>query len=339
MMNQRNQTLNNEDAINLEIENARNSIAKYREDKDRFAEHDSFPKPIMVYNNPNFKSVVPQTKLRKQTLKKSVISLDYEKSRTLYLNRDPGTSYQDPSRDHYYNPETGAQYGDKLSRARSYQKVNSEGNLRLKSGSGQRPTYSSHVNSDFDELERAKQVLNRGAMELKASLNNNKPHAFNTRFKKFYQSQIKPDLPHPGTIGNIETIGKVAQMAGGMKRQVQFSEESIHGSNGNAPKLKPVKSSKALYKISSKSGLTKLVHQPSSRQEVMQAYRQSYGRAYKSPPRVKKMDAPVHMVNLYPEWHDVTANNRYADGVIAYTESIQNRKESLANPDPDDIDD
>lgn len=340
-MNQRNQTLTNEEVINDEIVNAKNAIAQFRQDSTRFHDTDSFPKPVMVYSNPNFKSIptLTQTKLYKQNLKKSVISPDYEKSRTLFLNREPGRSYADHSKDQFYNPETGTQYGDSISKSKSYQRINSEGNSRFRGASGQRPSFHDKNSLEIDELERAKQILNRGAMELKANLGR-KPHSFNTKFQKFYQQQIRPELPAPGTVGDINAVGKIAQVAAGVKRQVQFSEESYQDSNDINNKVRPVKSSKALYKIKSKPGLTKLVHQPSSgKQEALQSYKEAYSKKYKSPPRVKKMDNPVQMVNIYPDWQEITANNRYLEGVLAYNESVIDRRPTVMQVDPIDIDD
>lgn len=340
MTNQRVQTLTNEEIINSEVNEAR---VRFTQDKSKFMEEDSFPKPVMVYNNPHFKAHVPQTQLKKQKASKPARYLPNTKpEHASNFYKDSGSSYMDKARYRSYNPGTGDQLLDIKANINEGEQDKINGDQAFSYASFGPQTKVIKRNSNLGgELERAKEVLDRGSYELRQNLTP-KEGSFNTDFKNFFDSKIKPSLPPPGTPGQMNNLGKVTIQRPPMmmSKQVKIAEEN---SQSSQLPLQSKQNPKSLYKISKRPVTTKLINQQApTKGEAMQRYREAYSKLYKQQPAVKKIDVPIVLnpvtVKAFPSWQDFKLTGDLANGMTAYTEDIQHRRKSRIAPEPDDVD-
>ena len=326
-----------------------------------------FPKPVMVYSNPNFKPYRPETKLVKQTGgKRPVIEPGFPKSPSLFLNRDPGSSFKDLQKLAYVDPTTGGQFGSQSPIPSSSQMMK----LYQQSGEGKRPfghpkksvPIPPQSNEAMSQIERAKYIMKKSISEAAAILNNpglaarankrvNEP-SFNTHFKNFYNSELQPA---PGDVSAAIRLQRQSNLRPSSKQQrssvmSEYQPELERVASQQGFKRNP----KALYKISSKPGQRMLVHQqqdPSKRQAMM-----GYSSAKLDPPlsvrgllvaAKEKQASQITQGGETVKWEEIERGDRDIDTVNSYVEHIDpstgkklsRLNEGMLKADPEDIDD
>jgi hypothetical protein len=222
MANQKVQTLTNEQMINHEIDDAIQSYKQQRKETFESATYsNNFPKPVMVYDNPNFKPHRTETKILRQAPapKRHIISPGYIAGPGLFLNRDTGSSFPDRERQGYYDPETGNQYGGQVRAASGLGKSRSAKNFSQPNGLGRKDKRmvadTQHQNpippqqmDMYSMIDKAKSILkNNGSQNrfvhqsrghrvddaMGTAHNISKEPSFNQNFKAFYETEIKVD--------------------------------------------------------------------------------------------------------------------------------------------------
>lgn len=337
-MNQRSQTLTNDQILKNEIENHQvvNQRRLLAEDNEREARYSSgFPKPVMVYENPNFKpyqkptnQTPKETRMVRQVARKGkasepamqpgVLKAPYRPSPALFLNKDTGSSFADPERITYYDPETGQQYGEiPHSRGQIPNSLSNHTAFETPNGKAARQA----------ELEKAKYILRKNASEnliaaayrgnLAAVRANQDPRAARPAFQR--------------------GAGDVAQ---GRQGSRPGTVSHVH-----LPQTLPPK---RLYKISSAQAIpARLVRQP-AKQHVMTGYSQALVKSrldtkvnldqYLPPPPESETPVPYHDASI-PDWSKISRGEVDFNTVFSYVQTPVTGEPGRVAADPGDIDD
>lgn len=328
--------MTNQEMLNEEISETLHNLKRKREESSLFAESDSFPKPVMVYNNPNFKPAPVETVLKKQKPSKRVVSPKHNQNPGLFLNKESGSSFVDKQRRMYFNPETGAQFGEPQPASTGFNRIHSAANFYPRA-------YVSEMQGRSSHIEQAKYVLRKNASEQRAFANH-KEGSFNTRFKQFYDKELKYDPKDIEAAGKLDMLQKSSTTSLTGPKKVSFVGETspkAYGHPGTSamprdqisvPKLS---NPKALYKISSKPATARLVHQPNPhKREAFHQYQAQVAM------RQKELDSPIRLAKHEPPtWNDIVALHKGLEGVTSYTETMETRKLFRPMADPEDIDD
>lgn len=329
--------MSNQDLIDQELSGAIKEIRKRREVNNLFGE-DSFPKPVMVYNNPNFKPITSETVLKKQKAIKNVHSPRFSTNPALFLNKESGSSFVDRQRRMFINPETGTRFGEPQPASTGFNRIHSAANFYP-------PAYVNEIPSRLSHIEKAKYVLRKNASENRA-LANHKEGSFNTRFKQFYESELKYDPRNIEAAAKFDMLQKSSTTSLNNPKRVSFVED-VPSSNHQHEKVKTkdqvqvhkLMNPKTLYKISSKPTMTRLIHQPHpTKREAFNQYHQSTSSAFKD--RSMALDTPIQLSKpTLPTWNDLVSKNKGLEGVTSYFETSETRKLIRPMAEPADIDD
>lgn len=328
-MNQRSQTLTNDQILKNEIENHQvvNQRRLLAEDNEREARYSSgFPKPVMVYENPNFKpyqkpttQVPKETRMVRQTARKGtrseatmqpgVLKAPYRPSPALFLNKDTGSSFPDPERVTYYDPETGQQYGE--------------------IPNSRKPTLtplSTHTAFDpsatkaarLSELEKAKYILRKNASE-------------NLIAAAYRQNAAAPvRVQHP-------------------QQQQQPQTAFLRPVSGLQPHLPQTLPPRKLYKVSSAAApvRARLVRQP-AKHDVLTGYSQALVKSrldtkvnldqYLPPPPDTVPKIPYNDDSI-PDWSKISRGEVDFNTVFSYVQTAAPTAVGQLAADPNDIDD
>ena len=271
--------MNQEERIQAEIDSAHKaSLRELHSQRDEDYEHSSgFNKPVMVYSNPNFKPL-PKTETRlikQKQLKKGVVSPTYTQSPALFLNKDPGSSYQDPYFPSLENPETGANYGDFAPRMRPPMQSSLKSPLA-------RMGLAGGVHGRAPEIETAATFLKRDhAVLMKNNATLPRDPRFSQQFSKFYEEELKAD---PDNV-------KMAELYDKKTKKVNFAQ-----TDSQSQPLSIRKNPKNLYKIGTKQH-TRLLSNSSRNRDAFNAYDRQTNSKFKER-NIEQLDSKLKFESL-----------------------------------------